>query len=174
MAGGEKPDLVLKPKYVFSMILGRSVFFYFFGAAILSILGVGAASLAGGDSHYPPIAIGINSVWLVLYLFLAGPFTSGRYAMSSYRFYPDRVEYDAVKILTMENRSVVYDRVVETGRTKGFLQAGRGMGNIVLKVAATAMATGPQGTILQDNLVLSDIENVDENLEKVRRIISKK
>jgi hypothetical protein len=48
------------------------------------------------------------------------------------------------------------------------------MGNIVLKVAAAGTNPGPGNTLLMDNLVITDIEKADDNLEKIRELVQKK
>ena len=175
---GENPVLVLKPKFVTSIIFLRTAVFYFFGAAFLSVLGIGAAvlvrGLAGGGSgeeDFRVVIPAVIAVWTLLYLYFLLSFAPRRYAYSSYKFYPDRVECEAGMGWSLVSRAVVYARLIETGAAKEVLQLSRGMGNIVLKVAAAGANPGPQSTVLLDNLVLRDIENIEENLEKVREII---
>jgi hypothetical protein len=108
----------------------------------------------------------INGIWFVLYMLFLLVFVPRRYLISSYRFYNDRVDYEAVTAFSMVGRSIDYARIIETGCVKGVMQFKRGMGNIILKVAAAGSNPGAQNMVLLDNLVLADIENIDENLEK--------
>lgn len=171
----DRPVLELKPKYVFTVILVRAIFFLFFGAAFLSIAGLGVTSgLTGGspDQYMPAVLMGINTVWGIIFIIFVGPFTSTLYNGASYRFFSDRLEYDAPGIMGMVSRSVTYDRIVETGRTKSALQMSANIGSIVLKVPAAAGGS-QQGTVLLDNLVLVDVPDVDAALEKLRATIKK-
>lgn len=174
-ASGEKPVLVIKPKYVFSIIVLRSIFFLFFGAAFLSIASIIVTSIAsgGGDEYFGIVIAVVVAVWTLMYLFCIFSLIPGRYAMSSYRFFSDRVEFEAGTLFSMQSRSIAYARIIETGCIKQMFQISRGMGNIVLKVAATGANPDAQGTVLQDNLTMTDIENADENLEKIREILKK-
>jgi membrane protein YdbS with pleckstrin-like domain len=176
MTAGEKPEIVIKPKYVAYMILIRSVFFLFFGAAFLGIasLGVTSAVSGGSEQNFGTVVPAVIAAWTTLYLIFVFGIVPGRYKMSSYRFYTDRVEFEAGTLFSMESRSIVYARIIETGCVKGMLQMPKKMGNIVLKVAAAGANPGAQNTVLQDNLVMTDIENPDENLEKIRGIIAGK
>jgi hypothetical protein len=172
---GEKPELTIKPRYVISIIILRTIFFLLFGAAFFGIVSMGVASAAGaGESSFGVVIPAVIAVWTMLYLIFIFGIVPGRYAMSSYRFYSDRVEFEAGTVFSMESRSIVYARIIETGCVKGMLQLPRGMGNIVLKVAAAGGVPGGQNTVLQDNLTMIDIENADENLEKIREIIKRK
>lgn len=173
---GEKPVLVIKPKYVFSIVVLRSIFFLFFGAAFLSIVSIGVTSMVsgGGDENFGKVIPVVVAVWTLMYLFFIFSLVPGRYAMSSYRFFSDRVEFEAGTVFSMQSRSITYARVIETGCMKQILQISRGMGNIVIKVAAAGVNPDAQNTVLQDNLTMTDIENADENLEKIRMIIKNK
>jgi uncharacterized membrane protein YdbT with pleckstrin-like domain len=172
---GEKPELVIKPKYVISIIVMRTIFFLIFGAAFFSIAAMGVTSIAGGGEEKFGIVIpSVVAAWAMLYLIFIFGIVPGRYRMSSYRFYSDRVEFEAGTVFSMQSRSIVYSRIIETACTKNILQIPRGMGNIVIKVAAAGANPGAQNTVLLDNLEMTDIENTDENLEKIREIIKKK
>jgi hypothetical protein len=171
----EKPVLVLKPKFVFSIVLFRTIFFLFFGAAFLSIASIGVISMTGGgDDNFGRVIPVVIAVWTLLYLVYIFGLVPGLYANSSYRFYIDRVEYEAGTVLSMQSRSITYARIIETGCVKGMLQMPRGMGNIIIKVAAAGINPGAQSTVLLDNLTMTDMESADENLGKIRELIQKK
>lgn len=177
---GENPELVLKPRFVPSIIILRTVIFYIFGAGFLSVAGIGLTvavqGITGGGSGEEDFRVVIPlvlAVWTLLYAYFLFFFVPGRYARSSYSFYADRVEYEAGMGFSLVSRAIVYGRVIETGAAKEVLQLSRGMGNIILKVAAAGSGPGPQNTLLLDNLVMRDLENVGENLEKIREIIKK-
>jgi membrane protein YdbS with pleckstrin-like domain len=172
---GEKPELIIKPKYVISLVFLRTVFFMFFGAVFFSIVSIGVTSAAGGgDSAFFVVIPSVIAVWIMLYLIFMFGIVPGRYAMSSYRFYFDRVEFEAGTFFSMESRSIAYFIIIETGCVKQILQISRGMGNIFLKVAASGANPSAQGTVLQDNLTMTDIEDADANLEKIRKIMKRK
>jgi membrane protein YdbS with pleckstrin-like domain len=175
-AAGEKPVFVIKPRYIVSIVFLRSVFFYVFGAIFLSIVSMAftAAFSGGNDEYFMKVIPLVVAVWTMLYLYFIFGMVPARYTASSYRFYSDRVEFEAGTLFSLTSRSIIYARIIETGCVKQFMQIPRGMGNITLKVAAAGANPGTQTTVLQDNLVMTDIENADASLEKIREIIQKK
>jgi membrane protein YdbS with pleckstrin-like domain len=171
----EIPSLLIKPKYVFTIIFFRTVFFLIFGAVFLSIVSIGVTSMAGGgDEQFGTVITAVVSAWAAVYFLVIFVIVPGRYGASSYRFYADRVEFESGTLFSLESRSIIYPRIIETGCVKQIFQIPRGMGNIVLKVAAAGTNPGPGNTLLMDNLVITDIEKADDNLEKIRGLVQKK
>jgi|GEM_PF-2187893 membrane protein YdbS with pleckstrin-like domain len=171
-AAGERPELVIKPKYVVSIVLLRTVFFYIFGAFFLSVAAIGVTSaFGGGDANFVVVISVAAAIWTVLYLVVVFGLVPAMYRASSYRFFADRLEYEAGTVMSIQSRCVIYARVIETGCTKNLLQIPHGMGNIMIKVAAAGASPEAQSTVLLDNLTMTDIEKADENLEKIRELI---
>ena len=128
----------------------------------------------GGDDNFGRVIPVVMAMWTLLYIVYIFGMVPGLYANSSYSFYTDRLEYVSGTVFSMQSRSITYARIIETGCVKGMMQMPRGMGNIIIKVAAAGVNPGPQSTVLLDNLAMTDMENADENLGKIRELIQKK
>ena len=156
--------LVLKPKFLGWMSV--------FPIAINSVIG-GVGMLAFGffANHVSrngipmPIKVVFGFAFILFVLvipFVAYVLKKNTYSQTEYRFFDDNLEY-AEGFLNVVNKSIRFDKIQETGMTRGVIQKKYGVGTIVLKTASQHLNSG---------IYLKDIENSEHIYETVKQILS--
>lgn len=160
-----KPDklvLTLKPtfvpKIVCSATIPLAIFFAFWGGGFFGGM-LEVFIRPQGSTHF----------WIIGLLFLFGipliTYSAAQktYALTEYRFFPDKLEYYE-GFFTVEEKTIHYKRIIEANLSKGIFQKQYGLGTITLSTAATGARRG---------IRIQDIKNPDETYKKVKELVDK-
>jgi membrane protein YdbS with pleckstrin-like domain len=174
---GSDATLSIKPVFVgWITLLMQLPFQIFLAVWSGGFFGVIAANLMGGTwAWLPPLLIG-GTVFVVMPVAV---YTVRKlnYARTEYRFYPDRVEFEA-GFFTINKKVVKFRDVKEVTLRKGILQQLYGLGTIYLSTLATGVATPASpfaafgfGNISASGVSVRDVPKPDDAYETIKKMV---
>lgn len=167
-----EPLLVLRPRFIGWVtalsILPLQLFMTVWGAGFLGGFGLFAVKALNLPlpSWFTFVFFGCLFFFgLPLLVYMAKKRT---YAQTEYRFFRNRLEY-AEGFWTAQNKTVKYDKVIETAMRRGIIQRKYGLGTIIL---ATPSSGVQQGRTMS-GIRIRDVEQPEKVYEAVETLIGK-
>ena len=164
------PIITTKPNFILKLFLLQN--WPFFIAITVSVL----LTLAAIEFMFYTIVL--LAVY-VGYFFVR----KNTYAKTTYSFFNTKLDYFE-GFLTVEEKTIKYDRITEVNLRKGFFQRMFGVGTIILSTPATAGGGGGANTGMAvlggllgagaSGIHILDIKNPDEVYAKVKGLIRKR
>lgn len=177
VASQQEPDigaplLVLRPRFIGWVtalsVLPMQLFMTVWGAGFLG--GCGLLAVKGLGLPLPPWSTFVFFGCLFFFGIPLLVYTTKKrtYAQTEYRFFRNRLEY-AEGFWTAENKTIKYDKVMETAMRRGIIQRKYGLGTIFLATPATGFQQGRARSGIQ----IRDVEEPEKVYETVEKLIGK-
>ncbi len=166
---GEEPALVLRPRFVASTAIVRSLplalFFALWGGGFFGGFCTFVVQAIGADvPPWSPFLI-CGSLALVGIPLVYFQFLKRSYARTEYRFFPHKLEYFE-GFFGVEEKSLSLSAVREVHLKKGVLQERHGIGTVVL-------ATSSETDARRGGLRLVDVEDPDRVYAAVKELLDR-
>lgn len=164
-----------------SQLFVTAIFAYSFTSVTASIRSHGT-TVEAPDILTSPIFAEAAALAFILYLLIANVGKSLNYSRAEYRFFSDHLEFQE-GLLAVNRKIVPYGEIREITLHRGFLQRLCGLGTIYLATSATGTISDKEkrdpnafpsfgfGNISASGMVLRDIGNPDEELERICRTV---
>ena len=166
------PALVLRSKLIVRAmvpsLIVNSIFVGFIGTGFIGIVGLNLIDKLKLNMSPIPMFVGIF-IFLVMFI-PAYNYVARRinYANTEFRFFEHHMEYFE-GFMTIENKSIPYDKITETTMEKGLIQKRFGLGTITL-----ATSTTPNSKDNKAGIVIPDVEDVENKYTLVKNLVGKK